>query len=387
MKGEHFLIIGAGLGGLAAALSIQKSGNHVSVFEIGDALREFGAGVVITPNAMHALNFLGVGDALARLGHPGGPPALRHHATGQILRNPRPASEVFDRFGEHFYHMHRADLHSSLSGAVLANDPNCVHVGHGVVDVEQTVDGVTARFANGKTVSGSALIGCDGNASTVRSLVFHDEPVAYSGQTAYRAMVPMEDVPAQVLAHPDVLWPGPEKMLLHYPVSQGTLMNVIGIARQPAWQDEGWSIPTEAAEFSALFSDFHEDAGALLAAIPDGQLFKWGLRDREPLLQWTKGRITMLGDAAHPMTPFLGQGAVMAIEDGTVLGRCIGAADSFEDAFARYENVRKERANGVQLASRRRALALQGQNAEGPGSGQDAEALGLFDYNAALVRV
>ena len=137
-------------------------------------------------------------------------------------------------------------------------------------------------------------------------------------------------------------------------------MNVIGMAREPSWQEEGWAIPATIEEFTRLHSDFHRDALDLMHAISPGTLFKWGLRDREPLQLYTKGRVTMLGDAAHPMTPFLGQGACVAIEDAMVLGRAFEAASTFGEAFGTYENTRKARANGVQLASRQQADKIQG---------------------------
>ena len=162
-------------------------------------------------------------------------------------------------------------------------------------------------------------------------------------------------------------------------------MNVIGIAREPSWHEEGWAIPATIDEFTGLYSDFHPDALDLINAISPGTLFKWGLRDREPLQQYTKGRITMLGDAAHPMTPFLGQGACVAIEDAIVLGRSFAAASTFEKAFATYENTRKERANGVQLASRQQADEIQGTTKRGPNPGANADDRGLYLYNPVTV--
>ena len=158
---------------------------------------------------------------------------------------------------------------------------------------------------------------------------------------------------------------GDNRVLLHYPLRHRTIMNVIGVAREPRWQEEGWTIPASIEEFADLYGDFHPDALDLIRAISPGTLFKWGLRDREPLQQYAKGRVTMLGDAAHPMTPFLGQGACIAIEDAMVLGRAFAAAGTFEEAFGIYENARKDRANGVQLASRQQADETSGRHEKG----------------------
>jgi salicylate hydroxylase len=162
-------------------------------------------------------------------------------------------------------------------------------------------------------------------------------------------------------------------------------MNVLGVGREPTWQDEGWRIPAATEEFASLYSDLHPDALQLIRAIPPGSLFKWGLRDREPLAGYSQGRVATLGDAAHPMSPFLGQGACMAIEDALVLGRAFAAASTFQEAFAIYENTRKQRANGVQLASRQQADEIQGVTRRGANPGANADDRGLYAYNPVTV--
>jgi salicylate hydroxylase len=158
-------------------------------------------------------------------------------------------------------------------------------------------------------------------------------------------------------------------------------MNLLGNAQVEEWQAEGWAIPATVKEFLSLFDDFPEPVRELIAAAPEADLFKWGLRDREPLEKWTRGRVTMLGDAAHPMTPYLGQGACMAIEDGMILGRAFAEAQDLQEALSRYEVARRERANGVQLASRYQGTQHHGSTASGPGSGKTAATMGLFSYN------
>jgi salicylate hydroxylase len=162
-------------------------------------------------------------------------------------------------------------------------------------------------------------------------------------------------------------------------------MNVIGVGREPHWQEEGWRIPATVEEFASLYGDFYPAALQLIYAIPPVALFKWGLRDREPLHRYSKGRVTMLGDAAHPMTPFLGQGACIAIEDALVLGRAFIASKTFSEAFAIYEGTRKERANGVQLASRQQADEIQGVTKRGANPGANADDRGLYLYNPVTV--
>jgi salicylate hydroxylase len=241
--------------------------------------------------------------------------------------------------------------------------------------------------ANGARYRGAALIGCDGGASRVRTTVFGGEEVQYTGQTAFRAVVPMTPALMERIGKPYRLYVGQGRTLIHYPLRKNSLMNLLGIALEPSWQDEGWSISATVEEFLALFDDFPGAVRDLIGSVPEATLFKWGLRDRDPLDEWTRGRVTMLGDAAHPFMPFLGQGACIAIEDGLVLGRALGSTPDLEQAFARYESARKGRANAIQLASRDQARQHQGSTSVGPNPGRTAAARGLYTYNPVTVPV
>jgi salicylate hydroxylase len=387
MQDARILLVGAGIGGLSAALALQHFGHKVLLFEQAMQLKEIGAGVIITPNAMHALNFLGVGRRVAEEAGETTPYAIHDYRSGRILQIGSPASTYFEKYGATLHQAHRADLHTALADAVRANDPNCIQLGHGFVGLEQDAQAITAYFTNGGSYRGDLLIGCDGNASRVRAAVFGDEQVNYTGQVAFRALADMKSLPRSMQEHRYGLHIGPKRLLLHYPLRRDTIMNIIGIAREPRWQDEGWTIPASIEEFAALYEDFHADVLQLIHAIPAAQLFKWGLRDREPLQEYTQGRVVMLGDAAHPMTPFLGQGACIAIEDGMILGRAFAAANNIGQAFSTYERARKERANAVQLGSREQADQLQGITREGANPGRTAEDRGLFNYNPVTVAI
>jgi salicylate hydroxylase len=378
-------IIGGGIGGLSAALSLQHFGYRVSVFEQTRELREIGAGVAISPNAMHALNFLGVGERVTREAGPAERYLMRHFQTGAVIKTRWTGPDYFEQFGAHYHQVHRADLHAALAATILRNDPGCIFLDHRFETLQQDREHVVATFAGGKTCTSDILIGCDGGASRVRACLFGDEVVNYTGQVALRALVPMANVPAGIMKIPYAMFIGVNRNLLHYPLRHRTMMNVVCFAREPNWQEEGWMIPATIDECVRLHNDFHQDALDLINAVAPGTLFKWGLRDREPLRQYTKGRVTMLGDAAHPMTPFLGQGACLAIEDAMVLGRAFAAAGTFEEAFGIYENTRKERANGVQLASRQQADEVQGATERGPNPGAGAEVRGLYSYNPVTV--
>jgi salicylate hydroxylase len=341
--------------------------------------------VTITPNAMHALHFLGVGERMAKEAGPTEAYLIRHFQTGELIKVRATGTDYVQRFGADYHQVHRADLHTTLANAVLRNDRDCVFLDHCFESLTQNSEQVVARFTNGKTIASDVLVGCDGSASRVRACVFGDEVVNYIGQVAFRALLPMASVPAGIAKMPFAMFVGVNRLMLHYPLRHRTIMNVLGVAREPKWQDEGWRIPATIEEFANLYGDFHPDALDLIRAISPGALFKWGLRDREPLQQYTKGRVTTLGDAAHPMTPFLGQGACIAIEDGMVLARAFAAANSFEEAFGIYENTRKERVNGVQLASRQQADENQGVTKRGANPGSNADDRGLYFYNPVTV--
>jgi salicylate hydroxylase len=208
---------------------------------------------------------------------------------------------------------------------------------------------------NGTTVSADAVIGADGGTSAVRSFVFGDEPVDFTGKVSYRGLIPEELLTPELDAMSGSYYLGPERMFLTYYVRGTAFLNVVAHSRQLGWAEEGWSIPATNAELLELYSEFCEPVHHVIEAIPSENLFKWALRDRSPSPQWVRGRVALLGDAAHPMLPFLGQGGNQAMEDGTVLGRCFAAAGDIDEALSRYEAVRKDRGNGVQLASRVKA--------------------------------
>jgi salicylate hydroxylase len=374
-------IVGGGIGGLTAALSLQHFGVPVRVFEQARALREIGAGVTITPNAMSALDFLGIGQVLAEQAGETPRYFVRSAADGRELeRGPDPDSFV-PEFGASYRNLHRADLHVALTEAVIKNDPDAIALDHRFEHLEQDANQVVAHFSNRASFAAPALIGADGGASAVRNAVFGGQDASYTGHVALRALVPITRVPPAIVADPYALYVGAGRSLIHYPLRHQTTMNLLGNAQASQWQAEGWSIPATVAEFLGLFDDFPEPVRELISAIPGPDLFKWGLRDREPLPVWTRGRVTMLGDAAHPMTPYLGQGACMAIEDGMVLGRAFAASADLAEAFSRYEAARRDRANGVQLAARFQGTQHHGSTASGPNSGKTAVTLGLFSYN------
>jgi salicylate hydroxylase len=382
MDAKRIIIVGAGIGGLTAALALQRRGFKVAVYERSPEIREIGAGLLVTANARRALLDLGLDDALQAASSCVPVMYTCNYATGAVIREDQ-NERIVRQHGMATLQVHRADLHGLLMDAVRTNDPEALRPGHEFAALEQDATGASVAFANGASDRADALIGADGNASAVRSFLFPGEAATFNGQVAFRALIPDELVPPSVRQMQMAMHPAPKRYVLHYPLRGGRIMNLIGCGQSDSWEEEGWAIPATNDEFANTYSDFAPEIVTLILNIPPGALFKWGLRDREPLKTWTIGRVTMLGDAAHPMTPFLGQGACIAIEDGLVLGRAFAAAETVEEALRRYEAARKLRGTNVQLWSREEGLTLQDPTRPR----RTAADRGLLDYDPVTVPV
>ncbi len=385
MRGATALIIGAGIGGLAAALALQRAGYRVRVFEQSATLGDVGAGLSITPNAGRALVSLGLGDALLRIGNTPTHGAIRHFATGATLVA-LPQDRSLELYGIPLYHVHRADLHRALCDAVVHHDAAAIYVGHVLQSIEMQSSGVCARFANGAAVHADWLVGCDGIRSTVRAVLFGDARPNFTGFVAWRGLLPSSTVAPELREPPLCMTVGPRRMLMRYPVRDGSLINIVAIARRDAWAEEGWSVPAIEGELATEFADFESCSRALLAAIPAEHCFKWGLFDRDPLPTWAADRVLLLGDAAHPLPPFTGQGAAMALEDAACLGAIAAATNDPTQIAARLVLARRDRVARVLEMSRARAALYFADDPEEQvkalASGM-AELRTLYAYDAA----
>jgi salicylate hydroxylase len=346
------LIVGAGIGGLAAAIALRQAGVDAHVYEQAAELHEVGAGIQLSPNATRVLVRLGLGEALAGVGSR--PEAIEHRRwqDGRVLLR-QPLGELCERtFGAPYYHVYRPDLLGVLSGAL---PPGVVHLGHRCVAVTERQDSVEARFDNGATVSGDAIIGADGIHSMLRATLVGPESPHFSGSIAYRGLVPAERLRHLDLPRSSTAWLGPGRHFVHYYVAGGRLLNFVAIVPARDWRVESWSATGEVSAALAEFEGWHPDVGAIISAAE--RTHRWGLYDRDPLTTWSSGRVALLGDAAHAMLPFLAQGACQAVEDAAVLTKWLTAASAtaIPDALQHYQASRQPRVWQVQRISRQNA--------------------------------
>lgn len=346
--GLSVAVIGGGIGGLAAALSLLRAGVDVHVYEQAAALGEIGAGIQISPNGARMLHRLGLAEALAREGVRPLAVHQRRWDDGRTLQR-APLRDTIERaFGAPYYHFHRADLLAVLAGAL---PPERLHAGHRLVAAADRGDRVEARFENGTRVDADILVGADGIHSRVRQIVFGADTARFTGCIAYRGLVPAERLAHLGLEVASNNWMGPSGHFVHYYVAGGRLMNFVAVREEEAWTRESWMDRGAVADALGLFEGWHPQVRAIIGAVDE--TYKWGLFDRAPLERWSVGRITLLGDSCHAMLPFMAQGAVQSIEDGATLAACLAAADGdVPGALARYETLRRPRATRLQEMSR-----------------------------------
>ena len=344
------LIAGGGIGGLALALALARTGRSSTVLEQRDAFATAGAGIQLGPNGVRVLQRLGVAQALRPL--VGEPEAIRVHdgRTARTLATLPLGAWIAARHGAPYWVAHRGDLHGALLAAAAAEPRIALRPGFALASLSQTEEGVQATSAGGEIVAGRALVGADGLWSSVRQAVCPSMLPQFVGATATRAVIPAAE--AGGLAAPVVgLWLTPGAHVVHYPVRGGAEIAVVVIARED-WQGQDWEVEADKAALLARLGDFHADLTEVMARVP--QWRKWALYRLPPLPRWSAGRVTLMGDAAHPMLPYLAQGGVLALEDALVLGDCLSAHPGDEaNAFRDFEARRRRRAQRVQAMSLR----------------------------------
>jgi salicylate hydroxylase len=341
-------VIGGGIGGLTAARALLRRGFDVSVYEATPELKEIGAGVALGPNAMKALRALELEDQVRSVAWESDYQVLRNWRSGRIIS--RTARHSLERFGATGCTVHRADLLEVLAAALPRE---IVQLGARCVGVETHARQAVAHFADGSSIEADVVVGADGIHSAVRASLFGPDEPRFTGKMCWRCLVPLEAVRGALPDTFNTTWLGPHGAVVVYLVRRGELVNVVAHYDTDAWTEESWIRECGQAEVLDNYRGWHESVLRLFAA--SERYYKWALYDRDPLDRWTRGRATILGDAAHPMLPYLGQGACQAMEDGCVLALALAAQpDDLDAALAVYERVRLPRARRVVLSARER---------------------------------
>jgi salicylate hydroxylase len=340
-------VIGGGLGGLAAALSLHRAGFDVDVWEQAPELSEVGGGINMGPNAARILYRLGLGAALDRDAVRPLSAHVRRWDDGRTLQKAQlnPACDAL--YGAPHLTVHRADLQRIIAAGL---PPERIHLGHRLTGLADRGDRVEAVFANGDRIEAEILVGADGIHSTVRTLLFDDEAPRFAGCVAYRGLVPAERIADLGLERGNQSWLGPGGHLVHYFVSGGRLLNFVGWTEHDNWNREDWTDRATVERALAAFAGWHKQIGRIVSAADT--CFIWALFDRDPLPRWSRGRVTLLGDACHPMYPFMAQGAAQAIEDGAALTALLSGGGEPVETLRRYERIRLPRVTRLQEMSR-----------------------------------
>jgi salicylate hydroxylase len=389
MKDSRIAIIGAGIAGLVAASALQNLGFRPRIYERASELGDVGAGLTLSPNATHALNAIGFSEEIEKLGLRPAQASVRHWQTGELKIAIDRGDEMLEKFGATYNHIHRADLHGMLVNKVEETDPKAIHLNREFVAVREDESKTVIDFADGSSVEADVVIGADGLRSSVRAALFGSDKPRFTGYIAFRGLVPVDQLPADVVKPPSsCLSTGRDRSFARYLIRDGRFLNFVALAERDGWREEGWSIPASKDEMLEEYEGWHEDVRSIIKCVPPDCLFKWALFDREPLWEWTRGHVTLMGDAAHPMLPFLGSGAAMAIEDAVIFARCFDSAASIDDALSRYVAARYDRTTFVMQKSREAAAAYHSGNDEYSARKHiTAESLGIWDYRAAEVNV
>jgi salicylate hydroxylase len=342
-------IVGGGIGGLSAAIALRKLGRTAVVFEQASRFARVGADINLTPNAVRALDGLGVGEALRETAARPTHRISRTWDTGAETSRLEMSEAAEQRYGSPQLTMHRADLMTALEDALPAG---AVQLGRRVSALRPDGDRVTLEFTDGEQAQVDVLIGADGIHSVVREAMFGPEHPKFTGVVAYRAVVPADRLDVPNLDAFTKWWgPNPATQIVTFPLNRGRDIFVFATTPQESWREESWTAPGDVVELRAAYRDFHPEARALLEACDE--VLKSALYVRDPLPRWSAGRMALLGDACHPMMPFMAQGAGMAIEDAVVLARSLAADPAdVESALAAYEACRLPRTSTVQIGSR-----------------------------------
>jgi salicylate hydroxylase len=347
-KDWRITIVGGGIGGLTLGLALREQGLEADIYEQADELREVGAAVALSANATRFYEHIGLGETFSGVAFEINTLIHRDGRSGKVIGKHSGRPSYRSQFGAPYWGVHRADLQKILSGTLGMER---IHLNKRLVDLAQTADEVTLRFTDGSTAKANFVVAGDGARSTVRQWMLGYDDALYSGCSAFRGIVPPELL--DKLPDPGAIqfWMGPGGHLLHYPIGNGD-QNFFLVERHPSpWPAREWTMPANEGDQLRHFKEWHPAITQMIKAVPISP--RWGLFHRPPLSRWSKGRVTLIGDAAHALVPHHGQGANQSIEDAVVLARCLAETDptSYAQAQDRYERLRRGRTRKVQYAS------------------------------------
>jgi len=360
-KPLNVAIIGAGMGGLATAAALRKVGIGVTVYEQAKQFARLGAGIQVGCNAMKVLRGLGLEQRMRSQSFYPRSWNNRDWRTGEVNFDMIFGESAEAKFGAPYLLAHRGDLHAALASAV---PEKCVRLNHKLVGMDEAADGVRLTFSDGTTATADAVVGADGVHSAVRDILFDTAPVQFTGRIAYRTTYPAALLNGEKIDDCTKWWGEDRHIVIYYVKPDRSEIYLVTSQPEPDFRIESWSAKGDVKELRKAFAGFDRQVEQVLAACPD--VHKWAIVDRESLDRWADGKVTLLGDACHPMTPYMAQGAAMAIEDAAVLSRCLDGAsrDGVADAFRRFEATRKERTSRVQATSRANTWLKQRTDAD-----------------------
>jgi salicylate hydroxylase len=375
-------IVGAGIGGMTLGLLLEKAGYPVHIYEQAPALGEVGAGLTLSKGSQATLREAGVLEAVREAALVSATIPFLHYRTGERLAGEYDRSDgsadIPELVGRQ---IHRADLHAILV-AGFGRYGGTISLGRKLKTVEPLGSGYRLHFAEGPSAETDLLVGADGLRSVVRALLLEDAPPVFTNQVAWRFLVPAAAAAPYMGAGRAAVYFGPGKVLNRYTLRRGQIVNCVALARADTWFEEGWAVKGDPAEMLRLFEGWHPDVTGLMSLATPDTLRRWGLFHRDPLPVWRSGHATLLGDSAHPMLPFLGLGAAMAIEDAMVLARALGAQANIGAALDVYETVRKPRTAQVYRQSIRQGELLQSRDPDQfDGAAAPASDRSFYDYD------
>jgi len=343
-------IVGAGMGGLAAAAALQRVGIEVDVYEQAEQFARLGAGIQVGCNAMKVLRTLGLEQRMRQQSFYPRSWNNRDWRTGEVKFDMIFGESAEQKFGAPYLLAHRGDLHAALASAVPAG---CIRLGHKLIGLDETSERIKLTFANGTIATADAVVGADGVHSIVRDILFGASSVNFTGRIAYRTTYPASLLGGEKIDDCTKWWGEDRHIVIYYVKPDRSEVYLVTSQPEPEFRIESWSAKGDVKELRKAFAGFSFEVERVLAACPD--VHKFAIVERDSLDHWAEGRVTLLGDACHPMTPYMAQGAAMAIEDAAVLSRCLDGVEreGIADAFSRFEATRKQRTTRVQETSRR----------------------------------